>query len=109
MRFVVDAQLPPALARNLTSEGHQAEHINEIGMAIAADIAIWEYAEAAGAVIVSKDEDFAKLVFETASGPQVIWIRLGNITNEALWHALKPLLPELIEALESDERLIEVT
>ena len=109
MHFIVDAQLPPALARNLVSEGHQAEHINEIGMAVASDIAIWDRAAATGAVIVSKDEDFASLVLRRTSGPQVIWIRLGNITNEALWRTLKPLLPELLEALRSGERLIQVT
>lgn len=44
MRFLVDAQLPPALARYLTDAGHQAEHVYDIGMGAASDKAIWSYA-----------------------------------------------------------------
>jgi predicted nuclease of predicted toxin-antitoxin system len=41
MRFVVDAQLPPALARVLTAHGHQAEHVSDIGLREADDPLIW--------------------------------------------------------------------
>jgi predicted nuclease of predicted toxin-antitoxin system len=58
MRFLIDAQLPPALARWLSSAGHDAEHVADIGLAGARDGEIWTYALSAGAVIVSKDEDF---------------------------------------------------
>jgi predicted nuclease of predicted toxin-antitoxin system len=33
MRFLIDAQLPPALARWLSSAGHDAEHVADIGLA----------------------------------------------------------------------------
>jgi len=32
MRFLVDAQLPPALARTLEAGGHEAEHVADIGL-----------------------------------------------------------------------------
>ena len=59
MRFVVDAQLPPALARRLETLGHTAEHVADRGMASASDSAVRDYAARVGAVIVTKDEDFA--------------------------------------------------
>jgi hypothetical protein len=31
MRFIVDAQLPPALARWLAEQGHEAEHVFDFG------------------------------------------------------------------------------
>ena len=31
MKFIVDAQLPPALARWLCEQGHQAEHVQDVG------------------------------------------------------------------------------
>jgi predicted nuclease of predicted toxin-antitoxin system len=37
MRFLVDAQLPPALARWLASQGHVAEHVADLGMADSLD------------------------------------------------------------------------
>lgn len=32
MRFLVDAQLPPALARWLCANGHEAVHVGDLGM-----------------------------------------------------------------------------
>jgi predicted nuclease of predicted toxin-antitoxin system len=108
LRFLIDAQLPPALASHLIAIGHEAEHVNEIERGVATDAEIWAYAIEAGAVIVTKDEDFAALARDDPSGAPVIWIRLGNVTNRALWAALEPLLAEIVEALEAGERLIEI-
>lgn len=58
MRFVVDAQLPPALARLIAAQGHHAEHVAEIGLRDGEDSFIWRYALDQQAVIVTKDEDF---------------------------------------------------
>jgi predicted nuclease of predicted toxin-antitoxin system len=32
VRFLIDAQLPPALARLLNDRAHVAEHVNDVGM-----------------------------------------------------------------------------
>ncbi len=40
MRFLIDAQLPPALARWLSGQGHEAEHVADRGMQAASDSAI---------------------------------------------------------------------
>ena len=32
MRFLFDAQLPPALARLLADRGHVAEHVGDVGL-----------------------------------------------------------------------------
>ena len=37
MRFIVDAQLPPALARVLAAHGHDSKHVADIGMKEAED------------------------------------------------------------------------
>jgi predicted nuclease of predicted toxin-antitoxin system len=37
MRFLIDAQLPPALARWLSSAGHDSEQVADIGLAGARD------------------------------------------------------------------------
>jgi predicted nuclease of predicted toxin-antitoxin system len=55
MRFLVDAQLPPALARWLAAKGHEAEHVADRGMQAASDMAIWDKALATSATIVTKD------------------------------------------------------
>ena len=60
-------------------------------------------------MLVSKDQDFARLGNHRREGVPVVWIRLGNATTDALWTALKPTLPEIIDALSSGEKLVEVT
>ena len=107
MRFVVDAQLPPALARRLETLGHTAEHVADRGMASASDHVISDYAACVGAVIVTKDEDFAirRLL---AEGPAIVWLRLGNTRRAALLARIEAELPAIIAALERGETLIEV-
>ena len=57
-RFLIDAQLPPALADRLTETGHEAHHVHRIGMGAASDRAVWQHACAIGATLISKDIDF---------------------------------------------------
>jgi predicted nuclease of predicted toxin-antitoxin system len=109
VRFLIDAQLPPALAQTLRALGHEADHVNAIGLGAAPDMTIWLHAVNSGAVIITKDQDFASLARGKPPGTSVVWIRLGNTTNTALWRKLEPHFPELVSALESGDHLIEVT
>jgi len=54
VRFIVDAQLPPALARALREAGLDACAVREIGLREAEDTVIWQYALEQQAVILTK-------------------------------------------------------
>ncbi len=108
MRFLVDAQLPPALARWLSTRGHEATHLLDHGLLEAADTRIWTEAERLDAVIVSKDEDFVHLRTLNPEGPSVVWVRVGNTTRRELLAWFEQLLPEIEGALLAGERLIEI-
>jgi predicted nuclease of predicted toxin-antitoxin system len=108
MRFIVDAQLPPALARWLASNGHEAEHVADRSMASAPDKAIWDFALDCGAVIVTKDEDFAQRHAMTGDGPPVVWIRLPNARRQELLVWFERVMPNIVSALKRGETLIEV-
>lgn len=60
MRFLVDAQLPPSLARFLRTLGEEAMPCRDVGLRDADDDEIWRFATAGGFCIVTKDEDFAQ-------------------------------------------------
>ena len=107
MRFLVDAQLPPALARRLTELGHVAEHVYDIGMQAASDHSIWKRATETGAVIITKDEDFIQ-IGRSAAGPQIVWLRLGNVNRSELLERVSKTLSQIIEAIEGGERVIEI-
>ena len=108
-RFLVDAQLPPALTRWPAEEGHEAEHVGDIGMQAASDAAIWDYALAVSAVVVNKDEDFAqRKVLSDRTGPAVVWVRLPNTRRRELIAWFGTVLLGITLALERGETLIEV-
>jgi predicted nuclease of predicted toxin-antitoxin system len=108
MRFLVDAQLPPALARFLADQGHQAEHVADLRMANTSDSALWRYALDQHTVIVTKDEDFSYRGALVSPAPPVVWVRLGNCRNVALLKAFKRALPEIERAIAGGDRLVEV-
>ena len=108
MKFLVDAQLPPALAQVLIEAGHQVEHVEAVGLREAGDGAIWRYIISVGAALITKDEDFAALSRSRPDGPAVVWLRIGNTSNRALRDRLSPMLAEIVRLIEAGERLIEI-
>lgn len=91
----------------LESHGHIAQHVSDIGLLAASDVDLWRAAQESGVILVTKDEDFARL-HRDAPGPVVVWVRLGNTTRRALIEWFEPLLPKIEELVESGEQLIEL-
>jgi predicted nuclease of predicted toxin-antitoxin system len=58
MRLLVDAQLPPALARWLGEHGLSATAVRQLGLRDSDDGSIWNFATSGGWTVVTKDEDF---------------------------------------------------
>lgn len=76
MRFLVDAQLPPALERLLSAHGLHAEHVMDLGMESASDSKILHHAAATGYAIITKDDDFINLATIDPHAPPIVWIRV---------------------------------
>lgn len=108
MRFLIDTNLPKSLCRWIASKGHEAEHVLDLGLAQADDTDIWVRAQATGAVVISKDEDFPDLVRLGGSGPSVVWVRTGNGTTRQLLTYLEALWPHVEARLGMGDRLVEV-
>jgi predicted nuclease of predicted toxin-antitoxin system len=106
MKFLVDAQLPPALCRWLEARGHEAEHVFELGMAGATDGEVGLRAEDGGAILVSKDEDF--LIVRLPDRFALLWLRCGNATNRALAEWLEVRWERAEALLAKGERLVEL-
>lgn len=109
MRFLVDAQLPPSLAWFLVTRGEEAMPCRDAGLQDADDDEIWQFAIAGGWCIVTKDEDFAVRLMTETSGPQVVWLRIGNSTNPALFQWLDPLWANVVRELRMGQGLVEVS
>jgi predicted nuclease of predicted toxin-antitoxin system len=70
--FIVDAQLPVALAKATCDEGYKAEHLARALRLDAEDAEIWELAKRDSLVIISKDEDFAKRSKRVTEPPVIV-------------------------------------
>lgn len=108
MRFLVDAQLPPTLARWLGEQGLSATPVREVGLRDADDGSILNFATTGGWTLITKDEDFAMRSAIDPAAPPVVWVRLGNCTNKSLFALLQPHIDEIRRRLESGEKLVEV-
>jgi len=96
------------LVRWLDEHGHTAFHVQDFDLAGAEDRMISDYALQIGAIILTKDDDFAERTSRTASGPIIVWLRIGNSTNRVLFAWLEPRWGAIIQLLSEGNRLIEV-
>lgn len=108
MKFVVDAQLPPVMAHWLRAAGHEAAHVEDLGLRNADDDVIWMHAEKTGVVIVTKDEDFVERAKVAGAPPIVVRLRIGNCSNANLRAWLDPRLPGIVQMASEGSRIIEV-
>ena len=106
----LDAQLSPALANWITDQFTpiQAVPARELGLRNADDREIFAQARSAGAVVMTKDRDFLHLLFEQGPPPQVIWLRVGNSSNQALQAVLLRTLEQALASLRDGEPWVEV-
>lgn len=109
MKIWFDAHLPESVASWLTQEyGVRAEHIFRLGLAEAEDEEIFLRAREAGALILTKDSDFEGLLTRLGPPPQVLWLTIGNTSNERLREVLEAAWENITDLVNKGEPLIEI-
>lgn len=108
MKWIVDAQLPPALAGLLVDRNHEASHVAHVGLRDSSDSEIWDHALRENAIIITKDEDFQNRALVAESAPGILWLRIGNCSRRALLEWFEPLLDDIVERFENGETIIEI-
>jgi predicted nuclease of predicted toxin-antitoxin system len=108
VKFLVDNQLPAALARFIESKGCEVSHVLDVGLAEAPDSEIFRRAERDGCVLVSKDEDFLHLVLRPGTSAGLVWVRIGNCRKQHLLEVFERTWLRIVERLEAGERIVEV-
>ena len=105
----VDAQLSPALAPWIA--GHfkiETFSVKYLGYRDATDRQIFQAARSAGAVVMTKDGDFLRLLEQHGPPPQVLWVTLGNTSNARIKEALERTFKRAVALLKSGEALVEL-
>ena len=84
MKLLFDQNLSHRLAQTLQQEFPNSQHVREVGLKEASDLAVWEHAATHGFTIVTKDADFHQRSFLLGHPPKVIWIRAGNCSTATI-------------------------
>lgn len=101
MKFLVDAQLPPRLAKLIDEHGHDATHTSELPNGNRTpDDEIADTADAEGRVVISKDRDFRYTHFLKGSPRRLLVVHTGNISNNDLLALFDANIDRIVAALD---------
>lgn len=102
MRFLIDMNLPPAVAAWLRAAGHDAVHVLDAGFADLPDREIFARAAGEGRIVITFDLDFGEIVgLAQGAGSGVILLRLRVARQPHLRERLRVAIAEAAEALDA--------
>lgn len=108
MKFIVDTQLPPRLAKFLAGKGFDAIHTTKFPDGhLLDDKSIHRIAKTEDRIIISKDADFFDRCLVKGVPPRVLLLRLGNVSNAGLLAQFDTQLPLIQELFEDGAGLIQ--
>lgn len=107
---MLDANLSPLTATWL-KDTFQLEviHVRDISMSHATDKEIFFSAKKLNAVVMTKDQDFVKLLELHGPPPKVILLTCGNTSNKSLHNILTKTFKNALSILSLGENLVEIT
>jgi predicted nuclease of predicted toxin-antitoxin system len=108
VNWLVDAQLPPRLARLLAAQGEDALHTLDLPAANrTTDTAILAMAARDDRIIVTKDADFVTSFRLRGQPRRLLLVATGNIASRTLMILFEAALPDLLDAF-AVPRLVEL-
>jgi predicted nuclease of predicted toxin-antitoxin system len=82
VRLLVDANLSPRVADELTAVGHDAIHVADVGLLSGSDTSIADFCVGEHRIIVTSDSDFGTILARTGGdAPSVTLLRHLNDTS----------------------------
>ena len=109
MKFWIDAQLSPALAPWLRDTfAVEAFSVQRLGLRDASDERIFLTARAKKAIVITKDQDFVRLLERLGPPPEVIWITCGNISNARMRDIFLQDFESALLRLQEGRSLVEI-
>lgn len=107
MKFIVDTQLPPALANRLTKIGHNSTHTSFYTQGVLfSDLRITQVAIEEDRIIVTKDSDFLERFLVKGSPPEVLLLQVGNTSNRELLELMEQSLGEITRRFNDGSALV---
>lgn len=109
MKIWIDAQLSPAIASWITSQGiAEAVAVRDLGLRDASVKVIFDSARKANVIVMTKDSDFVQLLDRFGPPPKILWVTCGNTSNDNLKKILSETLPKALQLFQEGDFLVEI-
>lgn len=106
---LIDAQLSLNLAIWTKDRfGIDCFSVGYIGYRDASDIDIFFKARELDAIVLTKDDDFVKLLHQHGRPPYIIWLTCGNTSNARMREILEAYLETALGMLDTND-LVEIS
>lgn len=107
LRFIVDTQLPPKLAKLLASWGFDSIHTTFFPNGhLLSDVEITKITVAEERIVVTKDSDFLETYLLRGAPPSVLLLQFGNIDNAELALLFQINMASIQQLFESGSSLV---
>ncbi|HKJ33386.1 MAG TPA: DUF5615 family PIN-like protein [Balneolales bacterium] len=87
----------------------EAESVRAVSLRDALDREIFDKPRQEDVIIMTKDNDFIKLIDQYGTPPKLIWITCGNTTNAKMREILSKTLTKAKELFEKGENIVEIS
>jgi len=104
MKLLLDENLSWRMIKMLVPISKEIIRVSDLKITQPAeDISIWNYAKKNGFTIISKDDDFEKIVLLKKAPPKLIYLKTYNLDTKKLVDLLLENKGKIIEFVNSNE------
>lgn len=109
MKLLFDHHLSRKLVGKLADLFPESSHVVFHGLDRADDIDIWLFAQQHEYIIITKDSDYSDILTLRGAPPKVIWLHIGNSTNEVVERVIRQNYQRIEQFdKEIDSALLEI-
>jgi predicted nuclease of predicted toxin-antitoxin system len=89
VRLLLDENLSESVIPAIVDLYPESLHIRLLGAGGAADEIVWQLAKEHECLLVTRDEDFLRLSILRGAPPKVVWLAVGNRSNQEIVNLLR--------------------
>lgn len=103
MKFIFDQNISFRILRDLPELFVDSTHVKKENLVDASDEEIWSFAKRNELVIITQDSDFNDIYAVKGFPPQIIWIRVGNLSTSSIIEVLTKSEVEILAFLQDNK------
>jgi len=87
--LLLDENLSESVLPALADLYPDSLHVRLLGAGGTSYESVWRLAKERGCILVTRDEDFLRLSIVRGAPPKVVWLALGNCSNQEVIHLMR--------------------